>query len=228
MMALKHWLVAFLGMAVIWGLAPQPHQAAAEPQTPVAASHVIRFRVIANSDNPVDQALKLDVRDAILAKLDSVLNGVKNRKVAASRIQTLEPELNRVANQVLTRHHAAYQARVKWTRTDFPTKAYGSWVLPAGRYQALLIVLGKGAGHNWWCVLYPSLCFIDMGNALAVTPSTAVSAPEPSPTETASSATPTPSTPQRHLHQAKNRVGTIHVVWRAPKFVTTMLAILRR
>lgn len=226
MMDLKHWLVAFLGMAMIWGLAPKPHQVTAKPQSPAAASHVIRFRVIANSDNPVDQAIKLDVRDAILEKLDPVLNGVKNRKTAASRIRTLEPELSHLANQVLTEHHAAYGARVEWTRTDFPTKAYGSWVLPAGRYQALLIVLGKGAGHNWWCVLYPSLCFIDMGNALAVTQTPTVPAPEPSPTAPASSVPPTSST--SHVHQGKTRAGTIHVVWRAPKLVTTILAILDR
>ncbi|NMP21627.1 stage II sporulation protein R [Sulfobacillus harzensis] len=233
MMMLKYWLVAFLGMAVIWGMAPAA-QNTQSPKPDITTPHVIRFRVIANSDNPVDQALKLDVRDAVLEKMDPVLNGVKSRQLAAARIKAMEPALSRIANQVLKSHHVAYRARVEWTKTEFPTKAYGSWVLPAGRYQALLIVLGHGAGHNWWCVLFPSLCFIDMGNALAVPQSSAApasteaTAPTPGVAPATASPSPAPTTSVSHSHHPSRTPGAIQVKWQTPHFLISLLAILAR
>jgi stage II sporulation protein R len=157
-------------------LSPPGERVSAAPlSTPITIPHVIRFRVIANSDNPLDQAVKLAVRDRVLNVLDPVLNGLHSRREAGQRIRAMLPRLDEVADAVLVHDHMPYRARVEWTTTLFPTKAYGSWVLPAGRYQALLIILGRGQGHNWWCVLFPSLCFIDMGNALAVpTPAAAM------------------------------------------------------
>ncbi len=217
-MVLKHWILAILTVVGFWG--------AAKPTSvysrPIAAPQVIRFRVIANSDNPVDQAIKLDVRDRVLVTMDSALNGVKNRTVAARRIDAMTGELSRVANRVLKAHHVSYRARVAWTRTVFPTKAYGSWVLPAGRYQALLITLGSGQGHNWWCVLYPSLCFVDMGNALAV--------PAPSvPVTTPPVVRPIVPRHRRRMTKAPRMVGRgrIRVSWTTPRFIATFLAILR-
>lgn len=219
-MWLKQWLVGLLGMTMLWSMAPLSSTSRQVPSTSaitVSTPQVIRFRVIANSDNPVDQAIKLQVRDRILETLDPYLNGVKNRSVAAKRIEELKQRLDRVANGVLARHHVSYRARVEWTRTIFPTKAYGSWVLPAGRYQALLIVLGKGEGHNWWCVLFPSLCFIDMGNALAV--------PTPIEPATPLSATPVRSRDSRE-HSQKKSTGTIHVTWKSPQLLREVLTIL--
>ncbi len=229
----KHWLVALLGMTFIWGLAPTARAPVASATPSIAIPHVIRFRVIANSDNPVDQAIKLDVRDRILKALEPELNGVRSRRVASARIRALRPELNFIANQVLAAHHVDYRARVEWTHTVFPTKAYGSWVLPAGRYQALLIVLGKGAGHNWWCVLFPSLCFIDMGNALAVPSSVAASTPAAPPAPTVSIPVSPQSARTHHPRQTHRpsqgvRSGHIAVLWTTPRFFTTFLAILRR
>ncbi len=137
-------------------------------QAHIRPPHVIRFRVIANSDNPVDQAVKLDVRDRVLAQLEPLLSHVKTRQEAQQVIKSHEKAIARAANQVLLVNHVSYRAHVKFTKTKFPTKVYGTWVLPAGQYQALLIILGKGQGHNWWCVLFPSLCFIDMSNAVAI------------------------------------------------------------
>ena len=227
-MWMKQLLFSLLGMTLIWSMAPlassQTSHVSMQSPVHVATPPVIRFRVIANSDNPIDQAVKLDVRDEILATLEPQLNGVKSRRVAAERIAALKGRLSQVANQVLTAHQVSYRARVKWTKTQFPTKAYGSWVLPAGTYQALLIVLGKGAGHNWWCVLFPSLCFIDMGNALAVPASTP-----------ASPVTPSVVPPPIIHHQthskggsARRPLGHIRVSWTSPRFFTTFLAILRK
>lgn len=229
-MWLKPWIIAVLGMALIWGMAPvgsSPASTVAGPR--ISAPQVIRFRVIANSDNPIDQAIKLDVRDRILETLDPELNGVKSRRVAELRIRALRGALSRVANQVLTAHHVGYRARVEWTRTVFPTKAYGSWVLPAGRYQALLIVLGRGAGHNWWCVLFPSLCFIDMGNALAVPVSTTPISPAVAVPPAPIFAGGPPEAASRHVStgHAHKPSGRIRVSWTTPRFFATLLAILR-
>ncbi len=219
---LKYWLAALLGMTLIWSMSPTASHLSAGSSSPsITIPKVIRFRVIANSDNPIDQALKLDVRDRILETLDPVLTPVKNRFTAAARIEAMQPELARVANQVLADHHAAYRAHVLWTRTLFPTKAYGSWVLPAGRYRALLIVLGKGQGHNWWCVLFPSLCFIDMGNALAVPAQPAVT---PTPTGAPHARRRRVRHPLRHVAA---RHGRLQVSWQLPGIFTTILAILR-
>lgn len=205
-----HWLAAFFSILAVMGFAPAPSHLPA-----IAPPHVIRFRVIANSDNPRDQAIKLDVRDRVLETLDPVLNGVKSRQAASARIERLEPRLDAVANRVLAAHHAAYRARVSWVKTVFPTKAYGSWVLPAGRYQALLITLGQGQGHNWWCVLYPSLCFVDMGNALAVK------------TRTALPTAAHPFIPAGLHRRSRPHSGRIRVSWTTPRFITIFLAILR-
>lgn len=207
----KYWLAALAAIITLAGtrLAPPP------PVPVMTMPRVIRFRVIANSDNPRDQAIKLDVRDRVLETLDPVLNGVKSRRSAQLRIHAMQAQVARVANQVLRAHHLAYHARVLWTHTLFPTKAYGTWVLPAGRYQALLIVLGRGAGHNWWCVLYPSLCFVDMGNALAV----------PTPTSVGLTNL-VPSRPGHRRHRPDPR-GRIRVSWTTPRFILSFLAILR-
>lgn len=193
------------------------------PATSVAAMatpHVIRLRVIANSDNPIDQAIKLDVRDRVLETLDPLLNGVATRKIAVQRIEALRGELGSVANAVLSAHHVDYRARVQLTTTQFPTKAYGTWVLPAGRYQALLITLGKGQGHNWWCVLYPSLCFVDMGNALAV---------RQAPVSIVTPVTVGLAVRHHDGHQRHPRAvaaGRIRVSWTTPRFLRELLAIL--
>ncbi len=202
-MKVQHWLAGLAAMAALLGASPS----APVHVAPLVIPPVIRFRVIANSDNPLDQAVKLEVRDRVLQTLDPYLNGVKSRAAAQTSILKLEGRIKREANQVLRLDHARYRAQVAFTRTLFPTKAYGTWVLPAGRYEALLITLGKGQGHNWWCVLYPSLCFVDMGNALAV--------------PTSSTLAPAGLKKDRHLS------GRLQVSWQAPRFITTLLALLR-
>ncbi len=175
MMAIRQVLISLCTMGFLWSMVPHLdrtvtpgiHRAPVSQQIMIPPK-VIRFRVIGNSDNPVDQAVKLDVRDQVLAVLDPLLSHVRTRHQAAQILHSHIREIARVANQTLEVNHVFYQAHVALTTTQFPTKAYGSWVLPAGRYQALLVTLGKGLGHNWWCVLFPSLCFIDMSNAVAI------------------------------------------------------------
>ncbi|SMC07653.1 Stage II sporulation protein R (spore_II_R) [Sulfobacillus thermosulfidooxidans DSM 9293] len=231
-MWIKQILLSLFAMSFLWSLAPQPGQGLVSPnrpaklsQTSISPPPVIRFRVIANSDNPVDQAVKLDVRDHVLAVLDPLLVHAKTRQQAASILASHIKTITRVADDVLRINHVSYQAHVSLTTTEFPTKAYGSWVLPAGKYQALLVILGKGQGHNWWCVLFPSLCFIDMSNAVAIPVSPAsgqagVEEPESSPTVPES----VPALPVRIPHPVPASLrGHIRVSWSLPGFVNHLL-----
>ncbi len=211
-MAMRRYLLAFAAMMSLVGVRSEP-----DPLPIMKIPQVIRFRVIANSDNPVDQAVKLDVRDRVLTTLEPLLDRVRNRQLAAQRIERVKGKLIREANLVLAAHHVDYRARVTWTTTVFPTKAYGTWVLPAGRYQALLITLGRGQGHNWWCVLYPSLCFVDMGNALAVR----------QPLRPLNTAIVVHPSQVRHGHLNRGSSGRIRVSWTTPRLLRVLLAILR-
>ncbi|MCL6563016.1 MAG: stage II sporulation protein R [Firmicutes bacterium] len=172
MSAFFHWLVALVSSWTLWYQAPPP-----PPAPSLSPGQVIRFRVIANSDSAYDQAVKLKVRDAELRFLEPRLVGLPSRQATWAELEREQKQLGTIADKVLEQNGAPYSAAVHLTTTSFPTKSYGTLILPAGRYQALLIVLGRGAGHNWWCVLYPSLCFVDLNNGLAVPASQAAAAP---------------------------------------------------
>ena len=128
-----------------------------EEQTQLA-DRVIRFHVIANSDTPEDQALKLQVRDAILAAATPYLDGVQGQQQAQ---QALEPHLEELAQagaQVLGEAGMDYPITVSIQDVWFPTREYTDFALPAGTYRSLQVILGDGVGHNWWCVVFPPLC----------------------------------------------------------------------
>ena len=133
---------------------------------------LIRFHVIANSDSPYDQQLKLKVRDAVIGYLAADLAEEHDPQRAQEIIKEKIPEIQAVSRTVLA-GAADYDAQVQLGEYPFPTRNYGEFVLPAGNYEALRIVLGDGAGKNWWCVLFPPLCFVDVTGNIAQTPVTA-------------------------------------------------------
>ena len=132
------------------------------------AKKVIRFHVVANSDSEADQALKLAVRDAILVKVSPGL--AKSQSLEESRLllQSLQPEMESIARSVVQAWGKNEQIRSDYGRFQFPTKSYGSIVLPAGEYEAVRILIGQAEGANWWCVLFPPLCFVDIEHSTAV------------------------------------------------------------
>ncbi len=205
-MWVKQVMVSILSIGFLWSIAPVTHYSTRLTSHPITTPHVIRFRVIANSDNPLDQAIKLDVRDAILRELEPVLEGAHSVTQARTTLTEQVTQIQAIANQVLARLHASYRARVSLGTTVFPTKAYGSWILPAGHYTALLVRLGHAQGHNWWCVLYPSLCFVDMGNAVAVPYQDTLA------TKSALPLTGVPASPV-------TPTSRLRVSWRTPRFV---------
>ncbi len=132
-----------------------------ELATQIDSDSLIRIHVLANSDSQADQALKLQVKDAVVTYLKPQLE--LSRSVTESRqiIQRSLPQIEQIAQQTLQQQHSDYQVTLQYGRFDFPIKHYGSFSLPAGNYEALRILIGEGQGHNWWCVLFPPMCFTD-------------------------------------------------------------------
>lgn len=118
----------------------------------------VRFHVIANSDLPRDQEVKLKVRDAVVKQAEAITRAAKNSAEAQLELEKRLPELERTANAVLNREGVLYSATATLNHRYFPTKAYAGLRLPAGDYDAVSITLGEGNGRNFWCVLFPPLC----------------------------------------------------------------------
>lgn len=118
----------------------------------------LRLHIVANSDDLYDQAVKLKVRDAVLKLMESRFNEVNNapaaRRIAASSL----PDIEQTCRDTLTAYGLNYSVKATVGNFDFPARFYGAQVFPPGQYTAVRVVLGEGAGQNWWCVLFPPLC----------------------------------------------------------------------
>lgn len=119
---------------------------------------VIRLHVLANSDTATDQALKLEVRDAILADSEGLLDGVTTRDEAAERVRAAIPRMEAVAKERLATLGCDADVRVTLDRESYPRRVYEDLALPAGEYLSLRVQIGEAAGQNWWCVLFPPMC----------------------------------------------------------------------
>lgn len=123
------------------------------------ADKVLRFHVLANSDSEVDQQLKYQVRDAVGCYLQKELGTADSREESEQIITGQLEQIQEVAEETVKEHGYSYSVRAELEETAFPVKSYGSFTFPSGTYEALRVVIGEGKGHNWWCVLYPNLCF---------------------------------------------------------------------
>lgn len=122
------------------------------------ADSVIRFHVIANSDSQEDQALKLRVRDEVLAQTERFYPEHATLSEARSALEEHLDDLAQAGQAVVNETGYDYQVTAELTNCWFPTKEYEGFALPAGNYNALRIVIGEGKGQNWWCVAFPPLC----------------------------------------------------------------------
>ena len=129
--------------------------AALQAQQQRMSEKIIRLHVVANSDSGADQAIKLHVRDAVLAAARQALQGVGDPQQAIA--QAL-PQLEAAANAALAAQGSHDTASVSFRRELFPTRDYDTFSLPSGVYRSLRVTIGAGGGHNWWCVIFPSLC----------------------------------------------------------------------
>ncbi|MDK2991884.1 MAG: stage sporulation protein [Clostridiales bacterium] len=167
-MKVKKQLLAFVVLTITAVAFLHAGYTPASADTPqLTSGNIIRFHVIANSDSPEDQALKLKVRDRILNELHNRFNSANDineqRKAVIDNMSYIEA----IANDEIKRSGKDYTAKVYFGCYDFPTKVYGEMVFPAGTYEALRVVIGQGEGANWWCVMFPPLCFIDTDHGVA-------------------------------------------------------------
>ena len=123
------------------------------------ASKVIRFHVLANSDSLEDQNLKLSVRDAILQELGAELQQCATKEETEIFLKNSFDRIQKTALAEIKKQGYEYDIKVSLEKTIFPLKTYGEFSFPAGMYDALRVEIGTGKGQNWWCVMYPNMCF---------------------------------------------------------------------
>ena len=128
--------------------------------------NLIRFHVLANSDSPEDQELKLKVRDKVIDAMSGDLEISKNADETRDILINNLDKIKAVAEEEIYKNGQNYGVRVYLGEYKFPTKRYGSVVFPAGRYEALRVEIGDAGGQNWWCVMFPPLCFVDVKHGL--------------------------------------------------------------
>lgn len=130
------------------------------------AKEVVRFHVIAASNSEEDQALKLLVKNAVLEYMSEPLSRCESAQEALAVLDENTDNILRVARSVLRENNSSYFASASIEDVYFPVKSYGDVTFPAGVYTAYRIIIGEGEGSNWWCVLYPPLCFVDVTHGI--------------------------------------------------------------
>lgn len=161
------WAVIFLIMVIAFGnmgqtLKPEKIEQTTQPE------ELIRFHVLANSDSEEDQALKRAVRDAILEEVSPRLAASKSLEESRQILTGMRTEIEQIGQEVVREWGKNYEVKTDYGYFTFPTKSYGTLVLPAGEYEAVRVLIGKAEGSNWWCVLFPPLCFVDIEHSTAV------------------------------------------------------------
>jgi stage II sporulation protein R len=120
--------------------------------------NVLRLHILANSDSEEDQALKLLVRDAILAETAGIFENAGGKEEAVKAAKMAVPEIERIARKVIDEQGYDYSVSAEITTMEFDTRVYGDITMPAGEYEAIRVTIGEAEGKNWWCVMFPPLC----------------------------------------------------------------------
>jgi stage II sporulation protein R len=128
----------------------------------------IRLRILANSNTAADQKLKREIRDEVNAQITTWVDELSTLSEAREIIRKQLPAIEKIVQNKLNEAGIKKTYSVELNKVAFPTKMYGDYIYPAGQYEAVLITLGEGEGKNWWCVLFPPLCFLDFENGDAV------------------------------------------------------------
>ncbi len=128
------------------------------------SSSVFRLHVIANSNSNEDQSLKYKVRNDLLNYMNNICKNCTSKEEAMSTVSCHKDEFRQVALNTIRNEGYSYDVKIQIGNFEFPTKHYGDISLPAGFYDALKVEIGEAQGRNWWCVMFPSLCFVDVSN----------------------------------------------------------------
>ena len=127
---------------------------------------VFRLHVLANSDSDQDQQLKLKVRDALLSYMNTLCSDCNTKEEAITIANEHKDDFQKIAENTIIENGYNYSIKIKINNFYFPTKSYGDISLPAGYYDALRVEIEEAKGQNWWCVMFPSLCFIDISSGI--------------------------------------------------------------
>ncbi len=130
------------------------------------SSAVFRLHVLANSDSDEDQSLKIKVRDGLLNYMNGICANCSTKEEAISLATAHESDFQQIAEKIINDNGYNYSVKININNFYFPTKNYGDISLPAGFYDALRVEIGEAKGRNWWCVMFPSLCFIDVSSGI--------------------------------------------------------------
>lgn len=130
------------------------------------SNSVFRLHVIANSDSKEDQDLKYIVRDSLLDYMNSICKDCSSKQEAISLVENNKDKFKEIAIDTIRKHGFSYDVNINIGNFEFPTKSYGDISLPAGYYDALRVEIGEAKGQNWWCVMFPPLCFVDITSGI--------------------------------------------------------------
>ena len=156
-------IVLFLGMICLLNIGTEEKKVNALQEG--ISRQVIRFHVLANSDKAKDQKLKLSVRDAVVEEMQEKLKDIYTKSEAEKIIKANLGNITKVAERTLEKKGCKEKVVAYLTTNEFPVKKYGDTIFPAGKYETLQVEIGEAKGHNWWCVMYPSLCMVEEGMA---------------------------------------------------------------
>lgn len=130
------------------------------------ANSVFRLHVLANSDSQEDQDLKYKVRDNLLEYMNSICGNCKSKQEAIRLVEENKDSFKEIALHTIQEQGYSYSVNINIGNFEFPTKNYGDISLPAGYYDALRVEIGEAKGQNWWCVMFPPLCFVDISSGV--------------------------------------------------------------
>ena len=162
-----NFLLALLIASLVTGMVSRQLRVQAEKETQEhLAQEVLRFHILANSDSDEDQALKMTVKEEVLGYLEGAMPEDMDVAETTDWMRRHTDELENLSREIVQQEGYDYPVSAAVTTCWFPEKTYGDLTFPAGNYEALRIEIGAAKGHNWWCVLYPNLCFLDAVNAV--------------------------------------------------------------
>ncbi|MET3684154.1 stage II sporulation protein R [Alkalibacillus flavidus] len=154
-------VVILIGMTWFWNDTSAEEQVNSDYV--VIPDDAIRLRILANSNSEADQQEKRDVRDAVNEQITEWVEDLTSIEKARQTIRDNIPVIKTIVEK-----HTSYSFNVEFDDVMFPDKVYDKFIYPAGEYEAILITLGEGKGDNWWCVLFPPLCFVEFSDGAAV------------------------------------------------------------
>ncbi len=155
---------ALIGLFVLIGVMGTAVTIYSESTVNGISENIVRLHIVAESDSDIDQEIKLKVRDEVMEYLTGKLDLSESIEETVKKINEELPNVEKIARDVLEENGHEGVASAQYGKFSFPTKQYENIELPAGNYNALRITLGSGKGKNWWCVVFPPLCFADSAN----------------------------------------------------------------